>query len=136
MFLQPGETFSGFKIQSAPKTLCFSNTMSSLKSCYPLVSKGLLRPCIVIKVITRIDVVLLFIIQANKSIVISYTVVPTFSKSFLSARLAHIRRRKYRPKIPQTTENTKGFLRSSSSEILSQSILFGGTKKSLAKDVR
>ena len=60
----------------------------------------------------------------------------TFSKSFLSARLAHKTRRKYRPNIPHTTENTKGLLSSSAKETLSQSILLGGTKKSLAKDVR
>ena len=38
--------------------------------------------------------------------------------------------------MPHTTEKTKGFLSSSSRETLSQSILLGGTKKSLANDVK
>ena len=56
MSLQPGETFLVLRYSPHPNPLCFSNTMSSLKSCHPLVSKGLLRPCKVIKVRTRIDV--------------------------------------------------------------------------------
>ena len=52
--LQPGETFSGVKTQWLvqwvlwTQTLCFSNTMSYLKSLCSLVSKGLLRPWLTI----------------------------------------------------------------------------------------
>ena len=46
MSLQLGETFLALRYRdqsngsSGPKTLCFSNTMSYLKSLYPLVCKG------------------------------------------------------------------------------------------------
>jgi hypothetical protein len=70
-----------------------------------------------------------------KSTYVNYDRQLTLSRSFLSARLAHISSKKYKPNITMTTMNTIGLFKSSSRLILLQSMLFGGTKKSPAKDV-